>query len=204
MSTLFEQHVKSLAEGYRSNEASSYSHRTAFELLNQRAENAKAIGVIRELRQKLAIAGVEGSPPAGETTIGALYKRAHAAEELVRSLQDELHAATRQLADNNTQLNAGHARVTELEEEANRLDAECNVWKAERDAALANYAKVDSDRAKVIEANAKLHAESDAAHSKLKAVLDAVQELAKRHPYSAPDLDDVFRSAFAYLAAVNG
>ncbi len=38
--------------------------------------------IIRELRQKLAIAGVEGSPPPGEeTTIGALLTRAQNAEE---------------------------------------------------------------------------------------------------------------------------
>lgn len=40
------------------------------------AENAEAHSVIRELRQKLAIAGVEGSPPpSGDTTIGTLLAR---------------------------------------------------------------------------------------------------------------------------------
>lgn len=46
------------------------------------AERDDGLRVIRELRQKLAIAGVEGSPPPGaeETTIGGLLARARAAE----------------------------------------------------------------------------------------------------------------------------
>lgn len=39
----------------------------------------KALTVIRELRQKLAIAGVEGSPPPFETTSGALRRKRDAA-----------------------------------------------------------------------------------------------------------------------------
>lgn len=38
-------------------------------------ERDEALNVIRELRCKLAEAGVEGSPPAGETTIGALMRQ---------------------------------------------------------------------------------------------------------------------------------
>jgi hypothetical protein len=38
-----------------------------------RAERDEAMGVIRDLRRKLAVAGVEGSPPPGQdTTIGSL------------------------------------------------------------------------------------------------------------------------------------
>lgn len=37
-------------------------------------ENDEALDVIRELRQKLALAGVEGSPPPFETTIGRLER----------------------------------------------------------------------------------------------------------------------------------
>lgn len=33
-------------------------------------------------------------------------------------------------------------------------------------------------------------------------VLEAVQELAKRVPYCQPELDDVFRSAFAFTATL--
>jgi len=51
---------------------------------------------IRELRRKLALAGVEGSPPVGETTIGALLRRASTAEARVKVLeawQSEVTAA---------------------------------------------------------------------------------------------------------------
>jgi hypothetical protein len=51
--------------------------------------------IIRELRQKLAIAGVEGSPPPGETTtIGALLERARTSEARVTRLEEVLDGLT--------------------------------------------------------------------------------------------------------------
>lgn len=55
--------------------------------------------VIRELRQKLAIAGVEGSPPPGEeTTIGVLIGRARAAESTLAAEQ-AAHAEAKALLE---------------------------------------------------------------------------------------------------------
>ena len=46
-----------------------------------------ALNVIRELRQKLAIAGVEGSPPPFETTIGGLRRERNDALARVKDLE---------------------------------------------------------------------------------------------------------------------
>lgn len=72
--------------------------RTAQKADFERAEKAEA--VVRELRQKLAIAGVEGSPPPGEdTTLGALMARVWAAEARVRELEKRLLEDHLQLPD---------------------------------------------------------------------------------------------------------
>lgn len=54
-------------------------------------EEGETMGIIADLRRKLAEAGVEGSPPPGrDTTIGQWSNRAHNAEEQVRTLRAAL------------------------------------------------------------------------------------------------------------------
>jgi hypothetical protein len=57
------------------------------------AREATALAVVRDLRQKLATAGVEGSPPPGETTIGAWTRRAREAEAREAAMRGKLMAA---------------------------------------------------------------------------------------------------------------
>lgn len=142
-------------------------HVARTEATELRAEVERSREVIRELRVKLAEAGVEGSPPPGETTIGQLQRQrdeARAARENLHTLVEQMRKAQENWMDRAVKAEAEVEQLNAVFEQRARWHAEARASVAELSAEVE---RLKLERAEVVGESCALAAEVRRLHEAL-------------------------------------
>jgi hypothetical protein len=152
--------------------------------------------VIRDLRQKLAIAGVEGSPPPFEATIPRLIREKRELTERLRAVESALAAERESNAIACRQLAAAESALVAAGDVADGLSAEIESMTKERDEARGHAANHHLEACETCIAN---ESETISVRQEREKLAEALEEVVTMRYAEAADYRDVARRALAAL-----